>query len=117
MDSPLSEQPADPPAAAIAAELGTVDTPVVQTRRWRLAAFARDRAALVAAVFLLLVFAATLLAPWISPYNPNVASDQLRFAPPSPPAIFSAPTNRAATCSPACCMAGESRCSSALCRW
>ena len=82
MDSPLSEQPADPPAAAIAAELGTVDTPVVQTRRWRLAAFARDRAALVASVFLLLVFAATLLAPWISPYNPNVASDQLRFAPP-----------------------------------
>ena len=72
----------EPPAAAIAAELGTVDTPVVQTRRWRLAAFARDRAALVAALFLLLVFAATLLAPWISPFNPNVASDQLRFAPP-----------------------------------
>ena len=72
----------EPPATAIAAELGTVDAPVMQTRRWRFAAFARDRAALVAAVFLLLVFVATLLAPWISPYDPNLASDQLRFAPP-----------------------------------
>jgi peptide/nickel transport system permease protein len=80
--SGLSEQQADTPAAAIGAELGTVDTPVLQTRRWRLAAVARDRAALVAAVFLLLVFASALLAPWISPDNPNVASDQLRFAPP-----------------------------------
>ncbi len=82
MASGLSEQQADTPAAAIGAELGTVDTPVLQTRRWRLAAVARDRAALVAAVFLLLVFASALLAPWISPDNPNVASDQLRFAPP-----------------------------------
>jgi ABC-type dipeptide/oligopeptide/nickel transport system permease subunit len=82
MSSGLSERQPDPSAAAIAGELGTVDAPIVQTRRWRLAAFARDRAALVAALFLLLVFAATLLAPWISPYNPNVASDQLRFAPP-----------------------------------
>jgi ABC-type dipeptide/oligopeptide/nickel transport system permease subunit len=82
MSSGLSERQPDPSAAAIAGELGTVDAPIVQTRSWRLAAFARDRAALVAALFLLLVFAATLLAPWISPYNPNVASDQLRFAPP-----------------------------------
>ncbi|MDQ2765019.1 MAG: ABC transporter permease [Pseudomonadota bacterium] len=71
-----------PETAALAAELGTVDTPILSTRGWRLAAFARDRAALFAASFLLVVLAAVLLAPLISPFDPNVANDQLRFAPP-----------------------------------
>jgi peptide/nickel transport system permease protein len=80
----LSPSPAEPeaPSLATAAELGTVDAPVIRTRRWRFAAFARDRAALGASLLLLLVFAAVLLAPWISPFDPNAASDQLRFAPP-----------------------------------
>ncbi|MBW4022667.1 MAG: ABC transporter permease [Proteobacteria bacterium] len=81
----LSEPAAEPNAEAIAAELGTVDAPVIATRRWRLAAFTRDRAALVASIFLLIVCAAAVLAPWISPYDPNVASGQLRFAPPLTP--------------------------------
>lgn len=70
------------PTAALGAELGTVDAPIVVVRAWRLAAYARDRAAVVAALFLLLVFAAVLLAPLISPFDPNVASNGLRFAPP-----------------------------------
>jgi ABC-type dipeptide/oligopeptide/nickel transport system permease subunit len=68
--------------AALGAELGTVDAPILGTRGWRLSAFARDRAALFAASFLLVLLAAVLLAPLISPFDPNVANDQLRFAPP-----------------------------------
>jgi ABC-type dipeptide/oligopeptide/nickel transport system permease subunit len=67
---------------AIGAELGTVDMPLTSTRRWRLAAFARDRAALMAAIFLFLICFAAIFAPLISPYPPNVANDALRFAPP-----------------------------------
>jgi peptide/nickel transport system permease protein len=45
-------------------------------------AFASDRAAAVSLVFLLLVIALALAAPWISPHDPNEAINQLRNAPP-----------------------------------
>jgi peptide/nickel transport system permease protein len=51
-------------------------------RNWRFAAFTRDRAAFVAAVFLLLVAAAALLAPVLSPYDPAAADNLMRYAPP-----------------------------------
>ena len=49
---------------------------------WRLAAFARDRAALLAGCALLVVTALALLAPWTAPYNPADADNTLRFAAP-----------------------------------
>ena len=54
-------------------------------RNWRLAAFARDRAALVAASILLLVVLASAAAPWISAHGPYEADNLLRFAPPGTP--------------------------------
>jgi ABC-type dipeptide/oligopeptide/nickel transport system permease subunit len=49
-------------------------------RHW--AAFARDRAAVVSLVFLVLVLLAALFAPYISPHNPYDAVKQMRNAPP-----------------------------------
>ena len=49
---------------------------------WRVAAFARDRAAVLAAIVLLLVAALALLAPWLAPYDPSDADNAMRFAPP-----------------------------------
>jgi peptide/nickel transport system permease protein len=54
-------------------------------RHWRLAAFLRDRAAVVAACLLLFVTAAAVLAPLASPYDPNDADNLMRFAPPGSP--------------------------------
>jgi peptide/nickel transport system permease protein len=54
-------------------------------RHWRLAAFLRDRAAVVAACLLLFVAAAAVLAPLCSPYDPNDADNLMRFAPPGSP--------------------------------
>jgi peptide/nickel transport system permease protein len=59
--------------------------PSFARRHWRLAAFWRDRAAVVAACLLLLVTAAAVLAPLCSPYDPNDADNLLRFAPPGSP--------------------------------
>ncbi len=49
-------------------------------RHW--AAFARDRAAVVSLVFLVLVLLAALFAPYISPHDPYDAVKQMRNAPP-----------------------------------
>jgi peptide/nickel transport system permease protein len=51
-------------------------------RWWRLAAFARDRGAVVAAIVLLVIAAAAIFAPWVSPRGPYDADNLLRFAPP-----------------------------------
>jgi peptide/nickel transport system permease protein len=51
-------------------------------RHWRLAAFARDRAALLAALVLLAVALAAIAAPWIGAYDPYEANNLLRLAPP-----------------------------------
>jgi ABC-type dipeptide/oligopeptide/nickel transport system permease subunit len=59
--------------------------PPARRRHWRLAAFARDRAAVVAAVLLLLVILASILAPWISAHGPYEADNVMRFAPPGTP--------------------------------
>lgn len=45
-------------------------------------AFARDRAALVSLIFLLIVILAALLAPYISPHDPFEAVNTMRNAPP-----------------------------------
>ena len=70
------------PPRVLEAELGTVETPLIRARRWRLQAFARDRAALVAAMALLALVAAVVLAPWLSPYDPMAADHLMRYAPP-----------------------------------
>jgi peptide/nickel transport system permease protein len=70
------------PPRVLEAELGTVETPLIHARRWRLEAFARDRAALVAATALLALVAAVVLAPWLSPYDPMAADHLMRYAPP-----------------------------------
>ena len=49
-------------------------------RHW--AAFARDRAAVVSLVFLVLVLLAALFAPYISPHDPYDAAREMRNAPP-----------------------------------
>ena len=49
-----------------------------RTVAWRLS---RDRATLVAGSVLLLVVLSAVLAPWISPYDPNAGSIRLRLAP------------------------------------
>jgi peptide/nickel transport system permease protein len=49
-----------------------------RTVAWRLS---RDRATLVAGSLLLLVVLSAVLAPWISPYDPNAGSIRLRLAP------------------------------------
>ena len=54
-------------------------------RHWRLAAFARDRAAVVAAVVLFAVAAGAVFASWISPHDPYEADNLMRLAPPGAP--------------------------------
>lgn len=54
-------------------------------RHWRLAAFARDRAALVAAVVLLVVAVGAIGAPWLSAHGPDEADNLMRLAPPGAP--------------------------------
>jgi len=49
-----------------------------RTVAWRLS---RDRATLVAGSLLLLVVLSAVLAPWISPHDPNAGSIRLRLAP------------------------------------
>jgi len=59
---------------------GVVGAPMSywRTVAWRLS---QDRATLVAGSLLLLVVLLTVLAPWISPYDPNSGSVRLRLAP------------------------------------
>ena len=71
-----------PDAPTLEAELGTVDAPLALARGWRLAAFARNRVALGAALGLLLLAIAVLLAPWVSPFDPYAADNLMRYAPP-----------------------------------
>lgn len=54
-------------------------------RHWRLAAFARDRAAVLASLVLLAVVAGAVFAPWIGAYDPYEANNLLRLAPPGAP--------------------------------
>jgi peptide/nickel transport system permease protein len=51
-------------------------------RHWRLIAFARDRTAVAALLFLLLVATAAIFAPWLSQSGPDEANTLMRFAPP-----------------------------------
>ena len=53
-------------------------------RHWRIAAFARDRAALLAAIVLLVVVAAAVFSPWLGG-DPYDADNLLRLAPPGAP--------------------------------
>jgi ABC-type dipeptide/oligopeptide/nickel transport system permease subunit len=53
-------------------------------RHWRIAAFARDRAAVAAAIVLFSVAAGALLAPFLG-LDPYAADNLLRFAPPEAP--------------------------------
>ena len=50
-------------------------------RGWRLRSFARDRGALAAAIFLLLIAAAVVFAPFLSAYTPDEADNLARNAP------------------------------------
>jgi len=52
---------------------------------WRAAAFGRDRGAVIAAGFLLLLVALAVLASLIAPYDPADADNALRFAAPLTP--------------------------------
>jgi peptide/nickel transport system permease protein len=54
-------------------------------RHWRLAAFARDRAAVAASLALLAVVVGAVFAPWIGAYDPYEANNLLRLAPPGAP--------------------------------
>jgi ABC-type dipeptide/oligopeptide/nickel transport system permease subunit len=56
--------------------------PPARPQPWRLAAFARDRAALLAAIILALVVIAALFAPLLSPFDPAEADNLMRYAPP-----------------------------------
>ena len=61
-------------------------------RHW--AAFARDRAAVVSLVFLVLVLLAAVFAPYISPHDPYDAAREMRNAPPgSAGFLFGADSN------------------------
>ena len=64
---------------------GAVETLPFARRYWRLGAFLRDRAAVVAACLLITVALAASLAPLISPYSPYDADNAMRFAPPGTP--------------------------------
>ena len=55
--------------------------PTLRQRHWRLFAFLRDRAAVAAALVLLLVAGCAMLAPWLTA-DPYEANNLLRFAPP-----------------------------------
>ncbi len=61
---------------------GAPAVPPAPGRGWRIAAFARDRTAFVAAIILLLIAGAAVLAPLLSPYDPAAADNLLRYAPP-----------------------------------
>src|SRR5262245_53628432 len=66
---------------ALPTEAGVVVGPQMsywRTVAWRLS---RDRATLVACSLLLLVVLSAVLAPWISPHDPNAGSIRLRLAP------------------------------------
>ena len=63
---PMSAQGAVPPPAQ---------------RGWRLRSFARDRGALAAAIFLMLIAAAVVFAPVLSAYSPDEADNLARNAP------------------------------------
>lgn len=58
---------------------GVVPSPA--QRGWRLRSFARDRGALAAAIFLLLIAAAVVFAPVLSAYSPDEADNLARNAP------------------------------------
>ena len=58
---------------------GAVQPPA--QRGWRLRSFARDRGALAAAIFLLLIAAAVVFAPFLSAYTPDEADNLARNAP------------------------------------
>lgn len=68
------------------ASVGTEATARRSELHLALAALARDRLALAGAIVLLVVVAAAILAPWISPYSPTEAHrDAGRLAPPLTP--------------------------------
>src|SRR5262249_61373630 len=65
---------------ALPTEAGVVVGPQMsywRTVAWRLS---RDRATLIAGSLLLLVVLSAVLAPWISPHDPNAGSIRLRLA-------------------------------------
>jgi ABC-type dipeptide/oligopeptide/nickel transport system permease subunit len=64
---------------------GTVEALPFARRYWRLSAFLRDRAAVVAACLLITVALVATLAPLFSPYSPYDADNAMRFAPPGTP--------------------------------
>jgi ABC-type dipeptide/oligopeptide/nickel transport system permease subunit len=64
---------------------GAVEALPFAQRYWRLSAFLRDRAAVVAACLLITVALVATLAPLISPYSPYDADNAMRFAPPGTP--------------------------------
>jgi ABC-type dipeptide/oligopeptide/nickel transport system permease subunit len=64
---------------------GAVEALPFARRYWRLSAFLRDRAAVVAACLLITVALVATLAPLISPYSPYDADNAMRFAPPGTP--------------------------------
>ena len=73
---PASSQPM--PGQPMSAQ-GAVQPPA--QRGWRLRSFARDRGALAAAIFLLLIAAAVVFAPVLSAYTPDEADNLARNAP------------------------------------
>jgi ABC-type dipeptide/oligopeptide/nickel transport system permease subunit len=64
---------------------GAVEALPFARRYWRLGAFLRDRAAVVAACLLITVALVATLAPLISPYSPFDADNAMRFALPGTP--------------------------------
>lgn len=64
---------------------GAVEALPFARRYWRLGAFLRDRAAVLAACLLVTVALSATLAPLISPYSPYDADNAMRFAPPGTP--------------------------------
>jgi peptide/nickel transport system permease protein len=60
------------------AAIAAAPMPYWRTVAWRLS---RDRTTLVAGALLLLIALSAVLAPWISPHDPNAGSIRLRLAP------------------------------------
>ena len=75
---PSTDLPRPTPAQPISAH---VAVPPPAQRGWRMRSFARDRGALAAAIFLLLVAAAVVFAPFLSAYTPDEADNLARNAP------------------------------------
>lgn len=75
---PSTDLPRPASAQPMSAQ-GAVPPPV--QRGWRLRSFARDRGALAAAIFLLLIAAAVVFAPVLSAYTPDEADNLARNAP------------------------------------